>query len=408
MGYPTRTAGRDYQLEAASRFRGDGDVPEWSADEAREVAAGILGRPLDGDDCGMCPGVHLHTKGAGVRDFRLFTEGKVPAGYCFHSSCAETVLGFNKELWRRLFTGRKRSLPDGMKRLIKRNSPLETFDKTIRKYDEEALRKVQRGDVVVTGEWLRERSSVDPVGMTTTDFLEGLYREDERVLVFTNEHSQGDYGFQPGMGWSKLGQRKGDANVRVEKGPDGGRCGVWFLSQPVSGKWHFSVKAKNPWSRRREDCVMEGRWRFMLIESDDAPADLWLNALVQLALPIVALYSSGGRSIHALVEVNQKSKQWWDVLRDVWRPTLTTLGACAGSLSAVRLTRLPGCLRHGKMIETDEVSHQVHGRDVMKREYLRYPRPHLQKLIYFNPEAPEKALIDLPRLRVVGKTRGEN
>ena len=83
----------------------------------------------------------------------------------------------------------------------------------------------------------------------------------------------------------------------------------------------------------------------MVIESDKAPEHLWLRMLVQLQLPIVAIYSSGGKSIHALVRVDQPSKSVWDQFRDSIKRELVELGADPGSLTAVRLTRLPGCVR---------------------------------------------------------------
>lgn len=52
-----------------------------------------------------------------------------------------------------------------------------------------------------------------------------------------------------------------------------------------------------------------------MLESDVTPADLWLRALVQLPFPLVAAYTSGGRSVHALLRVNAESKAEWDAVR---------------------------------------------------------------------------------------------
>ena len=49
-----------------------------------------------------CPGVGMHTKGNGKRDFRVVLDG-APTGYCFHGSCSSVVEGFNKELRRRIW-----------------------------------------------------------------------------------------------------------------------------------------------------------------------------------------------------------------------------------------------------------------------------------------------------------------
>ena len=62
-------------------------------------------------------------------------------------------------------------------------------------------------------------------------------------------------------------------------------------------------------------------------------------------------------------------------------------GADRGVLSAVRLSRLPGCFREGK-IKDDK--------------YERFTRPALQKLLYLNPEPEARPICSmLPRRNVV-------
>ena len=124
---------------------------------------------------------------------------------------------------------------------------------------------------------------------------------------------------------------------------------MWFLCQPVSGKWYPNPRNRDretgtmKLSRRSQEAVTA--WRYLVLESDEAPEDLWLNFLAILPLPIAAIYTSGGKSIHALIRVFARSKEEWDGIKRVMVGVLTKLGADAGALSAVRLTRLPGCLR---------------------------------------------------------------
>ena len=119
-------------------------------------------------------------------------------------------------------------------------------------------------------------------------------------------------------------------------------------------------------------------WRYLLLESDSAPYDLWLRALLVLPLPIAAIYTSGGRSLHAPVKLDASGKLEWDANRDELLPRI---GADGAAMSAVRLSRLPGCLRHGK--------------DNKAGEYVRYERPALQRLIYLNPAPPlDTAMLD--------------
>ena len=73
---------------------------------------------------------------------------------------------------------------------------------------------------------------------------------------------------------------------------------------------------------------------------------IWLRILVQLPLPIVSITYSGDKSLHALLRVDAASKAAWDQLvRGLLLPRLVPLGADGQALTAIRLTRLPGCYR---------------------------------------------------------------
>ena len=113
-----------------------------------------------------------------------------------------------------------------------------------------------------------------------------------------------------------------------------------------------------------------------MIESDSVPLDLWLRVLVQLRLPIAAIYSSGGKSVHALYRVDAETKAAWDQTAGEVKRRLVPVGACAGTFTAVRLTRLPGCFRGEK------------GR--------------MQKLLYLNPEPEQKPIMKLDTHNILG------
>ena len=89
----------------------------------------------------------------------------------------------------------------------------------------------------------------------------------------------------------------------------------------------------------------------MVLESDIAEQDQWLACLVQLPLRIAAIYTSGGKSIHALVRLDAESKKEWDHQRDAMKPILVTLGADEAALTAVRLSRLPATMRGDRLQE---------------------------------------------------------
>lgn len=249
------------------------------------------------------------------------------------------------------------------------------------------------GTPEVSRQWVRDRSRFPTERARSEDFLECIYQADERVLIFTNFYSQGEFIYRVGREGYRLAAERGVKAV-PSKLPTRGKEGVWFLTNPVTGLWEIGepkatyeeiegqkVKTgeESTYSRRSWKTVTD--WRYLVLESDEAPENLWLRALVKLALPIAAIYSSGGRSLHALVKINAKSKAEWDAIRDAIRPLVCTLGADPGALSAVRLSRLPGCLREGKRDKNGK--------------YIAYTEPQPQELIFLNPEPPQKPLLTL-------------
>jgi hypothetical protein len=127
-----------------------------------------------------------------------------------------------------------------------------------------------------------------------------------------------------------------------------GRAGVWFLTNPVDAELHSVERRKsqhNPdgLSFSTLECITN--WRFLMFETDVAPRELWRKAIVQMPLPIVAIYDSGKNGDHVLVRLEAHSKTEWERLCSQYDRNLIRLGACAGSLTARRLSRLPNCVR---------------------------------------------------------------
>jgi hypothetical protein len=120
-------------------------------------------------------------------------------------------------------------------------------------------------------------------------------------------------------------------------------AGTFFASNPIRGD-------SLSWSGGN----LTG-WGQAVVESDQAPEVDWLRFITTLPLPVLAVYTSGGRSIHALVRVPAFDADQWDRFVNVneWNETGQTfaqyvvrMGACKACLqSPVRLTRLPGCYR---------------------------------------------------------------
>lgn len=115
-------------------------------------------------------------------------------------------------------------------------------------------------------------------------------------------------------------------------------------------------------------------WRYMLWESDEAPQEQWLNALAQVRMPVVAITTSAGRSLHALVRVDADSYDEFIRIRMAARECMTELGFDPKSLSNPTAgMRMPKTWREGKMKD---------GQFVPFPDGVRK-----QRLIYFNPAA---------------------
>ena len=191
----------------------------------------------------------------------------------------------------------------------------------------------------VDAEYLELRSQFTCWNRSPAGFLHKVFREGESVWVTTKGSSK------DGLIWTHDGPIQNLAELNHLKN---GYAGVWFLSNPIDGYEHQVdrlVKESNPdgLSFRCAECVTD--WRHVVIETDCAPADLWLEALVVLELPIVAIYHSGGRGPHALVKLGASSPQQWHARLEPHREHLIRLGACPRTLTPVRLTRLPNCVR---------------------------------------------------------------
>jgi hypothetical protein len=218
---------------------------------------------------------------------------------------------------------------------------------------------------------LRRKSPVDPANCSTLQYLHSIYRGRERTLVFDKMDINEPIIWErnpEGLEYeeNELGEFKNSSRG----------MGAWFLANPVTGDWLELERLKsktNPkgQSLRAEENLTD--WRFLVLESDTALPELWIPTLAQLPLPIVSIVTSGGRSIHALVRIDARNKQEWETAKNTLGPMMVELGADKGALSAVRLTRLPGCFRAEKN--------------------------NWQALLYLNPTADGTPICELPDQR---------
>lgn len=259
-------------------------------------------------------------------------------------------------------------------------------------FDPAALRAMMCRGFNPDYHWLAEISPIDIRRTTPAQYLDAILLPGEKNLIFYQYYSQGQYGYQAGTPGKmyRLGDRSTIPPVLVADIESTGREGAWYLANPIDGKWRPTTRtddAGNPiLSRRLGENVTT--YRYLLLESDEAPESEWLNLICQLPLPITALYTSGGRSVHALIRIDAESKSEFDAIRERLTPLLSKLGADPGAISGVRLTRLPGVMRQGKKTETG---------------YEKFPEPRLQRLLYLNPHPEAAPLKLMTRQREVQK-----
>ena len=136
------------------------------------------------------------------------------------------------------------------------------------------------------------------------------------------------------------------------------KAGAWFRFNPTKEKG----SGKYGW--HTDDDVTAHR--FALIESDKLPLGLQLSFFGKLRLPVAALYSSGGKSIHCLVRMDcTDADEYREQVARILK-MLAPYGFDKSNKNASRLSRLPGASR--------EIGANKNGE---------------QKLIYLNPEPVE-------------------
>jgi hypothetical protein len=204
------------------------------------------------------------------------------------------------------------------------------------KFDPGTLARIADSLPEASPAYLRSKSPIDPRGVDTAAFLRTVFRSGESVLIFDAYRSQGQ------LLWQYPGEKQSGALKRFTTGKG---QGVWYLCNAVDGLWHFNPR-EGCQSRRSQESVTS--FRHLVLESDVAERDAWIAYLCQLELPVCAIYSTGGRAPHGLIRVDAPNKDAWDRFVRPRIDVLVRAGACRGSLSAVRLSRLPGCRREEK------------------------------------------------------------
>jgi len=133
----------------------------------------------------------------------------------------------------------------------------------------------------------------------------------------------------------------------------GGSLPPHILINPLSGDAAQSKSGDK--SMRCDACVKS--FKHCLVEFDDLTLEEQFSFWAVVKLPVVALIHSGGKSIHAWIDVQmlfkvETLKQWdTEIKRRLYDRILKPLGVDGACSNSARLSRLPGHHRENKSIQ---------------------------------------------------------
>jgi hypothetical protein len=236
-------------------------------------------------------------------------------------------------------------------------------------YNPERLQRVAAKAAGFGMDDIKKRSPLDPGQQTPATTLRHLYRPGEKVLLFDKCESQGQIIWQAPREGDPYNEHVFDRFLKPARGE-----GAWLLANSITGQWvkvSRLVSTHNPEGRTRRAVEALASCRYCVVESDAAPQDQWLRALVQMPLPIAAVTSSGGKSIHALIDTGAKNLEEWHEAADIVARVVIPLGADPATLNTpAQLTRMPG--------------------------FYRGTKGKWQELLYLNPAADSTPIIARP------------
>ena len=116
-----------------------------------------------------------------------------------------------------------------------------------------------------------------------------------------------------------------------ENGPPTAESGVWIRINPTDGRGIADANVAN--------------YRFALVEFDTIPISLQLPLLARIPVPIAAIITSGGKSLHAWISIQaQNAEEYRGIVSDLFK-ALGVFGIDSANRNPSRLSRLPGTTR---------------------------------------------------------------
>jgi hypothetical protein len=164
--------------------------------------------------------------------------------------------------------------------------------------------------------------------------VEALYKPGE-LVNFVTAYAQateksGEVKARP-MGCGMTLERNALVARFRKHGSDTDRGGAWLRMNPVDGKGVADVNVT--------------AFRFALLESDKIPVELQISLFARLPVPVAAILSSGGRSVHAWVKVDARDADEYRATVARMLELLARFGVDGKNKNPSRLSRLPGAKR---------------------------------------------------------------
>lgn len=183
-------------------------------------------------------------------------------------------------------------------------------------------------------------------------YLRALFQPDEFISWVTETKQDEDGKWKPagqGCYWKTCGE----VLKQLDRHPDdiGAIIGDY---NPAAGAW---VRF-NPLNGEGVSNANVTVFRFALVESDTMPVDQQYRMYRRMNLPIAAMVTSGGKSIHAIVHVDAANAVEYRERVELLYTILENHGMVVDrqNRNPSRLSRLPGCVRGDKrqtLIETN-------------------------------------------------------
>lgn len=189
-----------------------------------------------------------------------------------------------------------------------------------------------------------EPLNMSPVEMMTT-YLQTVFDTDDIVCYVIDAYQREDSGkWTPTGGiW---GRTAGQIIEALENcnGDIGAAIGDY---EPAAGAW-ICINPVDGHGRKNEHIT---DYRYMLVESDTDDLEQQFGIMKALNLPLVAVVSSGSRSIHGIVHVDARDmRQYKERVDRVFEECRKAgLHVDASTKNPSRLSRLPGVYRNGNL-----------------------------------------------------------